>query len=62
MVYPSDHGTVIFIDTQARFFQNSAWLNGSESGGEFSPARFFASSRPAIAETTRRGNRKEIFP
>jgi hypothetical protein len=35
-------------------------LNGSESGGGLSPAGLFASSRPAIAEITRRGNRKEI--
>src|SRR6266550_1239992 len=36
-------------------------LDRSESGrGHLSPARFFASSGPAIAESIRRGTRKEI--
>jgi hypothetical protein len=48
-----------WFDTQARFPQNSALLNGSESGGGHFPARFFAPPDPQPTESTQRGNRKE---
>ena len=47
------------LDKLVRFFQNSGSLNGFESGGGHFPARFFAPSGPAIAESTQRGKRKE---
>ena len=40
-----------------RAHENSASLNGSESGGGLSPARFFASSGPATTESTQRGKK-----
>jgi hypothetical protein len=45
----------------ARFFPNSASLNGSESGGEHFPARFFALSGPATRNLTQRGKELEII-
>jgi len=51
------------LDEQARFFQNSASLNGSESGGgSFPPLWFFAFSGPATSKTHsagKKGERKE---
>ncbi len=43
-------GGAIVLDERVRFFQNSASLNGSESGGGLFPARFFVSSGPANPE------------
>jgi hypothetical protein len=43
-----------------RFFSNSTLLNGSESGGGLAPARFFASSGPAIPKSTQRGKGKKV--
>ena len=47
-----------FVDRVFEFSSSSASLNGSESGGGHSPARFFASSRPAIVEHQFSGEKK----
>jgi len=47
------------LDEQLRFLPNSPSLNGSESGGGTFLARFFASSRRAIAESTWRGTKRK---
>ena len=47
------------IDKQARFFQNWASLNGSESGGGHFPAAFFAPSGPAIPENQLSGEKRK---
>src|SRR5437870_69039 len=56
---PPAHRRELRLDRLTEFFQNSASLNGSESGGGQFPARFFAPSGPAIAESTQRGKGKE---
>ena len=56
---PPAHRRELTLDRLTEFFQNSASLNGSESGGGQFPARFFAPSGPAIAESTQRGKGKE---
>src|SRR5437773_5760250 len=47
---PPGHRRELRLDRLTEFFQNSALLNGSESGGGQFPARFFAPSGPGIAE------------
>src|SRR5206468_1450784 len=56
---PPAHRRELRLDRLTEFFQNSASLNGSESGGGQFPARFFAPSGPAIAESTQRGKGKK---
>jgi hypothetical protein len=46
----------------AQFPYKPRTSNGSESGGGLFPATFFASSRPAIAETQGGETEKEIIP
>ena len=48
----------IVLDGQVSFFQDSASLNGSESGGGLFPARFFASSRPPQSQNHFSGDKK----
>jgi hypothetical protein len=49
----------IFLDHGQRFSSSFALLNGSESGGDLFPARFFASSGPAVLQSIMSGERKE---
>src|SRR4029077_12109216 len=52
------------LDKLARFSADSASLNGFESGGGLSPARFFACSRPAVRKINHsgKGERKNHEP
>jgi hypothetical protein len=49
------------LDKPSGFFRNWISLNGSESGGGLSPARFVAPSGPATAESTQRGKKEEPY-